>query len=654
VSFWSDELAQSLSGRQLVNDSKTPSGPVHVGSLRGVLIHDAVFRSARDAGLTVRYSFGSDDFDPLDELPYENRDLYQPYLGAPLCNIPAPPDSPAADLASHYIADLFDRFPDLGVGAETYRMRDIYRSGRFDAEIDHILSHAETVRRVDREIANTNRADDWYPFQVICPRCGRIGTTKVFHYDGTLVSFKCLPDLVRWAKGCGAEGRISPFGGNGKLSWKLEWVAKWHNFGVTVEGAGKDHNTKGGSRDVAAHLLRALFKREPPANVPYEFFLVEGAKMSSSRGVGVSMSDMSKLLPPELLRFLMLRSRPNKPVDFSPNLQKLSRLFEDFDRLRSKAYEHPSSLEARIYEISMPHPPTAEAKHYWAPPFDLAVGLLQLPHLNPEAQLERVKGSPLEPIDVAPSKRRLQSAQYWLDRFATEEDRIRLQPELPAVATMLSASQRAFLWKLSLDLGRQKWDPEHIQGQVFNTARLVPLAQSLAFRAIYTVLLAKDSGPKAGNLLSFLSREFVVARFQEVPRPDVWEFWSDTTETAERTQAWLAQLDKPLSYLRARPLLFVRLSQFNPGETFMKGHGILELEVETPDQKRHLRRTEIVKLEGSTSLNKIYCGEDFWADSRDVIDAMAPMASITPEVDEPRIVLTDADAGGGLRFDLFD
>ncbi len=33
--FWADELASTLSGSQVVNDSKTPSGTVHVGSLRG-------------------------------------------------------------------------------------------------------------------------------------------------------------------------------------------------------------------------------------------------------------------------------------------------------------------------------------------------------------------------------------------------------------------------------------------------------------------------------------------------------------------------------------------------------------------------------------------------------------------------------------------
>ena len=49
--FWADELASALSGPQVVNDSKTPSGTVHVGSLRGVVLHDAIARALRDHGL---------------------------------------------------------------------------------------------------------------------------------------------------------------------------------------------------------------------------------------------------------------------------------------------------------------------------------------------------------------------------------------------------------------------------------------------------------------------------------------------------------------------------------------------------------------------------------------------------------------------------
>ena len=49
---WADELAQRVrdAGPQVVNDSKTPSGTVHVGSLRGPVILDAIARALRANG----------------------------------------------------------------------------------------------------------------------------------------------------------------------------------------------------------------------------------------------------------------------------------------------------------------------------------------------------------------------------------------------------------------------------------------------------------------------------------------------------------------------------------------------------------------------------------------------------------------------------
>ena len=54
---WADELAAGVSGPQVVNDSKTPSGTVHVGSLRGPVILDVIARALRHAGLDTTSRF---------------------------------------------------------------------------------------------------------------------------------------------------------------------------------------------------------------------------------------------------------------------------------------------------------------------------------------------------------------------------------------------------------------------------------------------------------------------------------------------------------------------------------------------------------------------------------------------------------------------
>lgn len=532
-------LADRASAPQLVNDSKTPSGKAHVGALRGVLIHDAAFRFLRDHGIDVRYTFGCDDYDPLDELPAEHREFFEPYLGMPLCNVPPPPGSPATDLADHYITDFFGIFADLGVGATTYRLRDVYRSGRFDSAIRRILDNADTVRRVYKEVSNSVRPGSWYPFQVICEQCGRIGTTEVVDFDGSQVQYRCRRDLVSWAKGCNHEGWVSPYGGNGKLPWKLEWVAKWEVFGVTIEGGGKDHSTKGGARDVAAACLRAIFRKDPPTNIPYEFFLLAGAKMSSSRGIGASAREVSALLPPEVLRFLMLKQPPNRQVNFGTDEEHLTKLFNDFDRLRSTVYakggDHSTKQLFRLCMVNEEAPIPA-----FEPPFQLLTTLLQMPHLDVWTEIAKLKGSPLNPVEQEHATRRLRCAEYWLEHYATPEDRIVVQWSLPRSAEQLPDVERAFLQRLSVELVGMSWTESSLQGAVFDAARATPIASAQACKAIYRVFLDRASGPRAGSLLSCLEPKFVASRLVELPF-SLSRFWLDTAEELEEFEVALSQ-----------------------------------------------------------------------------------------------------------------
>jgi len=577
--LWSDQIAHKVRGPQLINDSKTPSGRVHVGALRGVLIHDAVFRSLKECGIPVRYRFGVDDYDPLDEIPAGMAEHFTPYLGAPLCNVPPPPGSPATDVAEHFIAEFFEIFAELGVEAEHYRMREVYRSGQFNEAIDTILSHAAVVRKAYLEVSGAKRPDNWFPFQAICENCGRVGTTEVTGYENGEVVYTCRADLVKWATGCGHHGKVSPFDGRGKLPWKLEWTAKWATLGITIEGAGKDHNTKGGSRDVAARCLREIFGKEPPLNIPYEFFLVGGAKMSSSRGVGAAARNIADLLPPEVLRYLLIRPQPKQPVNFEPDEKFITKLFNDFDRTHFRTFHDPkvSEEDKRVYHLSEIQPDG----DYYDVSFSLILALLQLPHLlSLEAEIERRKGAPLTDVELRHLRRRVQSAKLWLERYASEDEKICLQETLPAIAHELSATQRAFLHLLADALGAAPRDEEALQGLVFNLARLTPIDQPHAFQAIYRSLLARDAGPKAGNLLAFLDHTFVAARFRELgfTREALWQ---ETAVDAEEFAAWIAKNAE-------------QISSITPAFLSSAGQSVLECTVALHDHKVHLRRVAVV------------------------------------------------------------
>jgi len=538
--FWTEDVAAKCgAGPQVVNDSKTPSGRVHVGALRGVLIHDAIFRTLREKGMPVRYLFGVDDYDPVDEIPKGEDEHFGQYIGRPLCNTPAPCGA-EGDMADFYMREFWQVFEELGVKVERYRMRDIYRSGKFDTEIDTILRNADKVRAVYKEVSGAVRPDHWYPFQVICENCQRIGTTEVHDYDGSMVSYRCLTTRMvntklKLGQGCGHEGKISPFGGNGKLPWKLEWVAKWKQFPVTIEGAGKDHSTRGGSRDVSAACYKAIYGLEEPLRVPYEFFLVGGAKMSSSKGLGASARDMANLLPADTLRFLMIRTKPNSPVNFDVKKEEgIVKLFNEFDRAHTRYFAGQSTPdEAMIYRLAC----IGEPQNYKPANIQLATALVQMPHLDAHAELVKRLGGTPTPADEKHLDERLASAREWVANYAEEEEKTRLQETLPARAQELSQTQRAFLHALADALPAQ-WEDDVIQATVFEVARLTPIEQPQAFKALYRVFLDREAGPKAGNLLAFLDRAFVEKRCRELPC-EVEAFWKESASTPEALEKWL-------------------------------------------------------------------------------------------------------------------
>src|SRR5688572_19355105 len=547
--FWCDQLVEPLAGPQTINDSKTPSGRAHVGALRGPLIHDAIFRTLKAKGVPVRYLFGVDDYDPVDEIPYGEAEHFEKYLGAPLCNVPPPPGSNATDMADHYISEFFSVFGELGIRPEFYRMRDIYRSGKFNEAIDAILRKADVVRRIYKEVSGSERADHWHPFQVVCEKCGRVGTTVASAYDGKEVTYECKPDLVKWAVGCGHRGKMSPFDGKGKLPWKLEWCAKWRTFPVTIEGAGQDHSTKGGSRDVAMACLRAIFGQQPPLNCPYDFFLVGGAKMSSSKGIGVTSRDMANFLPPDILRFLLIRPTPRQPVNFEPSEVYIIKLFNEFDRFHQKYFNDPkiTADDKRIYELAKVD---LEAAH-WLADFQLVAALSQMPHLDIVKELERRKGSPFTELERKHLELRIRAARYWVEHYASEEEKTRLQETLPARAQELTQTQRAFLQILAEKLPGTAWEGDALQVSIFNAARLTPIDQPAAFKAIYRVLLDRENGPKAGNFLSFLERKFVEQRFRELPVDKV-AFWKESAADDATLQQWLGKERPNISSVLAR------------------------------------------------------------------------------------------------------
>jgi len=519
--FWADRIAGEIVERFgktkpiIIRDEKTPSGRVHVGSMRGVAIHGVIHEALDEEGVSNVFKYEFNDMDPMDGFPEYLPEEFRQYMGKPLRAIPSP--EPGFDNFAEYFAEEFKIvIAKAGFTPEFYNASDLYFSGKMDEVIRMALNHAAEIRKIYREVSGSVKADDWYPLAVICEHCGNVGTTKVYAWDGEMVSYRCEPAMVKWAQGCGHEGKISPFGGNAKFPFKVDWPAKWKVVGVMVEGGGKDHSTKGGTRDVAAHIANEVFACETPFNIPYEFLLVGGKKMSSSKGRGSSAREISELVPSKIFRLALIGKDFSQQFNFDPEGDTIPVLYDLYDKLALGYRETKDDDYARLFEFIHPErklPP----EDVFLPRFSQIAFLTQMPHLKIEEEAARLKGAPLTDADMQELSERAEYAQYWIQQCAPEKFVFTLQQTLPDAAKDLSHAQRQALKVVYNFIENADGMPsgEDIQQKLHSIKEEMSIQPSELFSALYLAFLGKTYGPKVGWFLSVLDKNFVLKRLEE-------------------------------------------------------------------------------------------------------------------------------------------
>lgn len=538
-SFWAQERADAVVARHrapyVISDEKTPSGKIHVGALRGVLLHDAVARTLKKRGHQVKYIYGFDDFDPFDKIPvYLDQQLYEPYLGKPISDIPAPDQTgkPAAGEINsehnygRFYADEFGRiYRDLGVDSETRRTSELYREGKFNQAIEIVLNEREKVAQAYQTVIAHRSADraqkevaPLFPLNVICAKCGKVSTTQITNWDGKKVSYQCLKDLIAWTSGCGYQGQTEPFDGKAKMPWKVEWAAKWFIWQTDLEGAGKDHCTKGGSREVAIEIFRRVFAphlessyQNGPEGLPYEWFQLEGAKMSTSRGFGITATQIANQIPANILRFAILKTKPKSAVNFNADPENLLNLYNDYDRYLEVFWQNPEGNEGQVIEISRLDLKQESPKFVMK--FSKLIYIIQMFHLDPIALAVKEKGSELTEAERQDLESRILAAQKWLES-APEQYQLKIQERLADLA--LDNHQKEFLQAvLDLYQTQDSWQGDQLQKALFDLKNKLKIDAQIAFTTIYLVFLNRTSGPQAGLMLASLKRDFVIKRLQE-------------------------------------------------------------------------------------------------------------------------------------------
>jgi lysyl-tRNA synthetase class 1 len=223
-----------------------------------------------------------------------------------------------------------------------------------------------------------------------------------------------------------------------------------------------------------------------PGRYEYEWIQLKGrGAMSSSRGIVLLPKDLLKIMPPDALRQMVLGRDPTRALDLD--------LGEGFPRFMDeyRAEENPV-------------------------PFTHLVTVVQTVGTDVDAAAEMLSRGGYEEAaeDREKLARDLSYAGNWAEEWAPESLRLRILDEVEAkeAASGLDTEQREYLAAVAGEL-KQDLDGDAVQDLLYSTAIERGLKPKRAFAAVYTVLLGKKSGPKAGPFIAGLPVEVVRERF---------------------------------------------------------------------------------------------------------------------------------------------
>jgi lysyl-tRNA synthetase, class I len=266
----------------------SPSGPVHLGNLRELMIPHLVADEIRRRGRPCRHILSWDDYDRFRRVPAGLPQEFAEHIGRPLSAVPDPCGM-HPNWAEHFKQPLRESLARLGVQVAEISQTQMYTSGAYAEQIITAMRRRADIGAVlaqyqTRQGADPDEDQDWqaasYPFRPYCPACGRDDTTvTAFNDQTTEITYTC---------GCGvSEGPTPVAEVAGKVDWKVDWPMRWAYERVTFEPAGADHTSPGSSFTVGAELVTEIFGGQMPLHFGCAFVGTSGsAKISGSAGPG--------------------------------------------------------------------------------------------------------------------------------------------------------------------------------------------------------------------------------------------------------------------------------------------------------------------------------------------------------------------------------
>lgn len=507
----------------------SPSGPIHLGNLREVMVPHLVCDEILRRGMPARHILSWDDFDRLRKVPAGMPESLVEHIGRPLTAVPDPCGD-HENWAEHYKEPFRASLAELGVDLVEISQTQMYTSSRYHSQIVTAMRHRADINTVlarYRTKRDTNDAEDdpgtdgaYHPFRPYCIACERDTTTvTMFDDETTELSYVCE---------CGTTAGPRPIAQvRGKLVWKVDWPMRWAVENVTFEAGGVDHSSPGSSLTVGSQLVREVFAAQPPRYLPYSFVGSSGsAKMSGSTGGAPTPGDALRIFEAPVLRWLYARRRPNQAITLAFD-HEVSRTYDEWDALTRKVAANQATPVDAVTHTRATTVAGATLRITPRPlPFRILASIADITADDEQQMLRILRDLTADdPIsELSQTQPRLNRARAWVDEYVAPQDRTRprAEPDTALLAGIEESDRHAL--KLLLEGLADNWSLDGLTTLLYGVPKAqlglpadtpptseLKAAQRTWFILLYRLLIGNDTGPRLPTLLLALGIDRVRA-----------------------------------------------------------------------------------------------------------------------------------------------
>jgi lysyl-tRNA synthetase class 1 len=244
--------------------------------------------------------------------------------------------------------------------------------------------------------------------------------------------------------------------------------------------------------------------------------------MSSSSGNTIGPIEALELVPPQILRLLIAKSKPNKAIDFDTGMGLVT-LADEFERLSARDFQQELAQDglSRRQKVQIEDAAGAMKMAAVTSGIEVEATAVTFRHLallaqtknSDEAVWSSLQSSGAIQEVTSQMQDRLNRMRHWIQSsHFPEEMRINIlsQPNAKMLQE-LNEVERQILMELVVTLNACEWNSDGIGASIPQSAKNLEQSPRSAFKVAYAAFMGVERGPRLAPILAEMNRDEILA-----------------------------------------------------------------------------------------------------------------------------------------------